>query len=122
MKFLKKIGMAAAGVVVTVSSANVFAMTGDTAAAPTAWHTVDKVTKVTVRGDYFMVEGTNPSGYACVSESNFYGTLNHHASEAGHNAYYAMALTAQTTGKGMACYVYTVRSTGVCVMANCYTP
>jgi hypothetical protein len=127
MKCLKKIGMAAVGVAVTLASANAFALASDVGATSPAWIFLDKVTRVTVRGDYFMVEGTNSTGYPCSNESNYYGPLNHHASEPGHNAYYAMALAAQLAGRGMQCHVTSVRAQsggdrGVCVMTNCNTP
>lgn len=86
------------------------------------WHTLSKVTRVTVRGEKFYVRGSDPSGESCTDESEFYGTLDHFSSEAGHDQYYTLALTAQTTGKGISCYIYQKRDSGVCVMANCYIP
>ena len=87
------------------------------------WHTLDKVSRVTVRGDYFYVKGANTSGHSCVDEGGgMYGTLNHHSSEPGHKKYYSLALTAYTTGKGLSCYIYGTRSNGVCKMENCYIP
>jgi len=85
------------------------------------WHYLDKVTKVTVRGDAVYVQGTNARGHTCVNESSFYGTLNHLSTEPGHKEYYSLALSAQAMGKGLACYVYNVRANGVCVMDNCYS-
>jgi len=90
------------------------------AAEPASWHRIEKVTKVTVRGDTFYVKGEGVSGHVCTDESGYYGTLNHLASEPGHNEYYSMVLMAQATGKGLACYVSGARSNGVCKMTNCH--
>lgn len=48
------------------------------------------------------------------------GTLMHAESQPGQKEYYSMALLAQATEKGIACYVYTARPDGVCVMENCH--
>ena len=84
------------------------------------WHYLSKITKVTVRGDRFYVQGTNPAGHSCVDESAYYGTLAHESAQPGHKEYYSMVLLAQATEKGLACYVSATLSNGVCLMDNCH--
>ncbi len=86
------------------------------------WHYLDKVTRVHIRSDSVTVRGDNPSGESCVDEVDHYGTLNVLINEPNYREYLAMALLAQSTGKGISCHVPpgTIRANGVCPMSNCY--
>jgi hypothetical protein len=84
------------------------------------WHYLDRVVQVTVTGDSFYVRGANTSGDSCVNHVGFYGTLYHSGTQPGHKEYYAMALLAQSTEKGMACHVPGPDTQNPCAMANCY--
>lgn len=84
------------------------------------WHFIDQITKVTVQGNVFFVQGTNPHGNVCVDQNSYYGTLVHESSDPGHSELYSMALLGYTLGKGMACYITEVSTEGVCHMTNCH--
>lgn len=88
-----------------------------------SWHYLQKVTKVSVLGNSIVIQGSSPSGHSCADYNGFYGTLFHTEGDGGgHKEYYSMALTAYTTGRGMACHVGTTGLGGqaVCKMENCH--
>jgi hypothetical protein len=85
-----------------------------------AQHSMTQVTKVTVMNGIIFVRGTNATGGECQDYAGFYGTLSSPSTDVSHKQYYALALAAQITGKGLFCYVAAPDSTNkTCRMENC---
>jgi hypothetical protein len=90
------------------------------AASPSlAQHTMTQVTKVTVQNGIIYVKGTNAVGGSCQDYLGFYGTLYTPATDPGFKNFYALALAAQLTGKGLFCYVADPGTNQPCKMENC---
>jgi hypothetical protein len=78
-----------------------------------------QVTKVTVQNGVIYVKGSSWTGAGCQDLYGTYGTLYTLATDPGYKNFYALALSAQLSGKGLWCYVGTRDSNNVCKMENC---
>jgi hypothetical protein len=82
-------------------------------------HNLARVTKVTVQNGVIYVKGSSWAGAGCEDLYGTHGTLYSLATDPGYKNFYALALSAQLSGKGLWCYIGTIDSNKVCKMENC---